>query len=235
MRTRILVVAWGAAAVLVLGAVFAFLGSSVPTPHDFEMLSTADPVPAIAPGSPPAISAGAAAGLDGRWSVGDGSFAGYRVEAVAGQDAVWITGQSGDVSGTIEVRGTSVTAVTITVGIAALTSSLPARDDYIRNRVFQAPLFPTATFRTSVPAVFSPPAVARRQAISAAGVLTAHGVSRGVVAEFEVVVGSPRLQVTGSIPVTFADYGLERPTGGKLAVANSGFFDFRLVLAGPHR
>ncbi len=72
----------------------------------------ADPAPTLSAGA----SVGAAGPLaDGRWTVGAGSFAGYRVhEVLQGHDAT-VTGRTDRVSGQVTVSGGRVTAGTVTV------------------------------------------------------------------------------------------------------------------------
>jgi hypothetical protein len=39
------------------------------------------------------------------------------------------------------------------------------------------------------------------------------------------------IQVSGSVPITFADYSIDNPSGGPASVGDSGTLEFLLVLA----
>jgi len=69
------------------------------------------------------------------------------------------------------------------------------------------------------------------QSLTATGDLTIAGVTRPVTVELEAVLGDGSGQVAGSIPITFADFGVEAPNLGFVSVEPDGFVEFSLVIA----
>jgi polyisoprenoid-binding protein YceI len=91
---------------------------------------------------------------------------------------------------------------------------------------------PTAVFTLTGPVTAaSTPAVGQVQAVTATGELTIAGVTREVTVDLEAVLNEGTGQVAGSIPITFADFGVEAPNLGFVSVEPEGFVEFSLVIA----
>ena len=91
--------------------------------------------------------------------------------------------------------------------------------------------FPTATFvLTDAVTTSAAPVVGEVQTIDATGDLTLAGVTKQVTIELEAVLNADAGQVAGSIPITFADFGVEAPNLGFVSVEPEGFVEFSLVI-----
>ncbi|WP_100343654.1 YceI family protein [Compostimonas suwonensis] len=168
--------------------------------------------------------------LSGAWAIGSGSFAGYRVDEVLYDQHVTVTGRTDQVTGDLTVDGLTLTAATITVDVASISTPEPARDAYFRDSALEVSRFPTATFTLTAPVTAERPAPGEPQSFTAEGDLTMHGVTQHVSVDLQAALTADGGQVTGSIPVTFDDYGVQAPSLGFVTVENSGSVEFLLNL-----
>jgi polyisoprenoid-binding protein YceI len=211
------------AAVVVVGGAAAIFGPSLYA--DWANEAAADE-PTLQQSVVPLPDAEAAAGT---WTVSDGSFAGYRVdEVLQGQD-VTVTGRTEEVTGSVTVADGSITDATVEVDVASVATDEANRDAYFRDEAMEADEFPTATFELTDPAPIEEGATA----VELTGDLTIHGVTQPATVEAEVAgdptTGEP-VQVIGSVPVTFADFGVEAPSLGFVTVEDEGSIEFSLQL-----
>lgn len=169
-------------------------------------------------------------GIDGTWKVGDGSKAGYRVkEVLFGQDAEAV-GRTSDVTGTLAVSGTTVTAAEISVDMTSVTSSESQRDGQFQGRIMSTDQFPTATFTLTKPIdLGTVPAEGDKITVEATGDLTVRGVTRSVTAELHAVRQAGTLVVDGSITVDFDDFDIPDASGGPASVGRTGTLELLLV------
>jgi len=163
---------------------------------------------------------------DGTWTVADGSFAGYRVhEVLRGQD-VTVTGRTEQVTGTVTVEDGSITAAEVEVDMASIATDQPPRDGYFRDQALQVGTFPTATFTLTAPAEVPDGATSARLT----GDLTIRDVTREVTVDAQVAATGGTVQVVGSVPITFEDYGVQAPALGFVTVEDTGSIEFDLRL-----
>jgi polyisoprenoid-binding protein YceI len=179
----------------------------------------------------PTLSASAApadgADSSGTWTVSDGSFAGYRVDEVLQGEDVTVTGRTEDVTGQVTIADGEVTDAEIEVKVATIATDSDRRDGYFRDNAIQAEQFPTATFELTEPAAIEDGATE----VELVGDLTVRGETRPVTVDAEVGGdGASALQVVGSVPVTFVDFGIEAPNLGFVRVEDSGSVEFSLEL-----
>ena len=217
-------------------------------------LSTASPTPsaAAAATTDPSADAGASAtpaggsstttggGLDGTWNVDasigsfsdfSGSFVGYRVEEeLANVGAATAVGRTPDVTGSLTLAGTQITAVEMSADLSTLQSDKSQRDGQLRRQALETDQFPTATFSLTQPIELgSVPADGQVIQATATGDLTIHGVTKSVQIPVEARVAGDVVTVTGSIDILFADYGMNRPTSFLvLSIADHGTMEFQL-------
>lgn len=219
------------AGVIVLGATAAIAG---PIIYRDVIVGEADAAPSVT--ASPSAEADASAGtqaddLSGAWTVGAGSYAGYRVDEVLNGTDVTVVGRTEQVTGTLEVDGLSLTAAEITVDVASIETDSANRDDYFRDTAVRVDQNPTATFvLTEAVVAEEAPAIGEVQTIQATGELTLAGVTQTVTVELQAVLNGERGEVAGSIPVTFADFGVEAPNLGFVSVEPDGFVEFQLQL-----
>ncbi|KQS22546.1 YceI family protein [Frigoribacterium sp. Leaf186] len=216
-----------AAVVVVLGVTAAFAG-----PVIYRDLVVGEPEAAPTAALTPGSSTLDASQLTGVWSIGDGSTAGYRVDEVLNGTDVTVVGSTDQVSGTITVDGTSITAATIDVDVASIATDSGNRDDYFRGTAMQVNRFPTATFTLTEPIEAAVPSDGEVASVDATGELTLHGVTKTVSVPLQAALSGDGVQVSGSIPVTFSDYGVEAPDLGFVSVEDQGTVEF-LVAATP--
>jgi polyisoprenoid-binding protein YceI len=230
-RTKI-ITASIVAGVLVLGAVAAVAG---PVIYRDVIVGEADAAPSVtaAPTSTDPASAAVVdpADLTGSWVVADGSFAGYRVDEVLNGTNVTVTGRTDEVTGSLTVDGLALTEAEFTVDVGSIATDSSSRDAYFRDTALRVSQFPTATFVLTGPVTATAPPVAGEvQTIAATGDLTIAGVTRPVTVELQAVLNATDGQVAGSIPITFADFGVEAPNLGFVSVEPQGSVEFSLVI-----
>ncbi|MBC9928487.1 MULTISPECIES: YceI family protein [unclassified Leucobacter] len=220
--------------VLVLGAVAAIAGPVIY--RDFISAPAAE-APSV--GNDGAGQEAASTELDpstlaGSWIVGDGSEAGYRVNEVLNGTPVTVTGRTSDVSGTFTIgdSGLTLEAAELTVDVASIATDSGNRDAYFRDQAMRVGEFPTAVFTlTEAVTLDAAPGANEIVQTAAAGTLTLAGVSRPVTFDVQVKSDGTSAEIAGSIPITFADFGVEAPNLGFVAVEPSGQVEFQLTAA----
>jgi polyisoprenoid-binding protein YceI len=197
---------------------------------DFEDVSTTTAAPGR-PTSKSAPSSGSAAGVDGTWKVGAGSQVGYRVgEVLFGQDTEAV-GRTSDVTGTVTIAGTTISAASFTTDMTTVRSDQSRRDGQFHNRIMETSQFPEATFRLTGPITLpSVPVDGAEITVEATGEFTIHGVTRPATFPLTAKRDGATIQLNGSIPVVFADYGIDDPSGGPATVKDHGEIEVLLVL-----
>ena len=252
--------AFGLAAIVVAllgaGAVgFSYLFLRGPAPAAVG-LSTASPsAPSADPSGDASATASATAstgasgsstttggGLDGTWNVDpsigsfsdfSGSFVGYRVEEeLANVGAATAVGRTPNVTGSVTLSGTTITAVDLTADLSTLQSDKSQRDGQLKRQALETSTYPTATFKLTKPTELgSAPADGQVVQATATGDLTIHGVTKSVQIPVEARLSGSVVTVTGSIDILFADYGMSRPTSFLvLSIADHGTMEFQLQL-----
>lgn len=169
-------------------------------------------------------------GVEGAWRVGSGSQAGYRVDEVLFGQNVTAVGRTEKVTGELEIAGNRAVSGSFTVDLASVKSDSDQRDGQFRGRVMNTERYPEATFELTEPVDFgSAPAVGEQVSAKASGELTVHGETNSVSFELDAQRTAEGFRVNGSIPVTFADYGIEAPDFGGIAVEDEGSIEFLLA------
>jgi polyisoprenoid-binding protein YceI len=182
-----------------------------------------------------AVSAGQA-GVDGQWTVVPGTStkteAGYRVEEViAGQNAE-AAGRTSKATGTMEIVGTTVKSASVVVDLTSVTSDESRRDNQFRGRIMNVATFPTATFEITQPIDLETlPADGTTITVPAAGNLTMHGTTKAVTVDLEARRNGANIEVLGTIPGLFADYGIPHPSSNFVKTEDRGEIEFLVVFA----
>ncbi|MCL1869013.1 MAG: YceI family protein [Promicromonosporaceae bacterium] len=183
----------------------------------------ADAAPALASATPLADPAG----LDGTWHARSGSFAGYRVDEVLNGNHATVTGRTSQVTADVTLGAGTVTAAKVTVDMASIRTDEPPRDVYFRSTVIRTDQFPTSTFTLTGPVEIPRSGTA----VDLSGSMTIHGVTRQVTLHAQVAQAADgEAQVVGSVPLTFADYGVQAPSLGFVTVEKHGSVEFDLLL-----
>lgn len=170
--------------------------------------------------------------LVGAWSVSEGSEAGYRVDEVLNGTDVTVTGRTDQVEGefAIAADGLTLEAAELTVDVASISTDSNQRDAYFRDQALRTDEFPTATFVLTEPVSLeeAPDAGAVVEA-EATGELTIAGTTQTVTATVQVRSDGSTAEIAGSIPIAFADFGVEAPSLGFVSVEDAGFVEFQLT------
>ena len=216
-----------AAAIAVVGGPFLyihFVAGSAPAPL---VLSTPS---ATSPASGPTSPNPSNVATDGAWNIATGSIVGYRVnEVLFGQSHVAV-GRTGSVTGSMIVSGTTVTQATFTVDMTTVTSDQGRRDAQFNGRIMETSTYPTASFTLTKPiALGSIPANGVQRTLKATGTLTLHGVTKSVTFSVTGRYTGSVVQIAGSIPIAFADWGIPNPSfGGVVTTEDHGILEFAL-------
>jgi polyisoprenoid-binding protein YceI len=214
----------GAGVVLLGGAGLAF-GPGLYANYAASVVDAAPSLDRVDPGAQTAVDLD---NLSGTWSVVDGSYAGYRVDEVLQGNDITVTGRTEEVTGSLTADGLTLTQATVTVDVGSIATTEPPRDIYFRDVALEVAEFPEATFTLTEPVTAEEPVAGEPQTFEATGELTLHGVTQQVTAEMEAVLTADGGQVSGSIPITFEDYGVEAPSLGFVEVEDEGFVEFLL-------
>ncbi len=178
--------------------------------------------------SPPGLSlsttqpGGSPSELQGKWIVGPGSEAGYRVKEkfINQETETEAVARTPKVTGTLAVAisngAVTVTQMKFSVDLTSLQSQdryanyqVYQRDFFVRRIYLQTDVYPTATFNADM-VRFAEPANGR-VSVDVSGKLTVHGSSRPVIAHVEAQATGAQGEVAGSIDVDMRDFGIDPP------------------------
>ncbi len=173
-------------------------------------------------------------GLDGTWSVlsDDSSFAGYRVgEELAGIGVTEAVGRTSAVSGSLELEGSTLTAVNIEVDMTSLRSDDSRRDGAMGRQALETGAFPTATFvLTGSFDLGGIPKEGIAVSVAATGDLTLHGVTQSLEFPLEAQLVGDRIVVVGSVDIVYGDFGIALPAAPILVGVNDhGLIELQLT------
>ncbi|MEX2393725.1 MAG: YceI family protein [Actinomycetota bacterium] len=180
--------------------------------------------------------------FEGSWTVDNTSgsldaepptstYAGYRIsETFAGVGASIAVGRTQGVEGTMEIEGTSITDVDLTVDMTTLRSDKDMRDNALRTRGLQSEQYPTATFKLTEPIdIGSEPDAGEAVQAEATGDFTLHGVTESVTIPLEARASAGKITVVSSFDVDLDDYSIERPTTARVvSIADTGTVEMSL-------
>jgi polyisoprenoid-binding protein YceI len=207
-----------AATILVLGVVGVFVALKVfigPTPAPLAM--------------PPLSATGAgtsSSSIDGTWTVGTGSLAGYRV----GEGFLWqrgsVVGRTSSVTGTVVIANTHVSSASFRVDLTTVKANGKTQPQLAG--ILDTTIYPAATFTLTTPIVASPePTINKTFTANATGSLAIHGVTRSVTFELTARYSGSVLEEAGSIPVVFSNWNIKGP-GWPLQ--SHGVIEFLLIM-----
>jgi polyisoprenoid-binding protein YceI len=161
-----------------------------------------------------------------------GSFAGFRIaEELQSVGSTTAVGRTGDVSGTITIDGTTLTAASFEVDLTSITTNESRRDDKVQSAL-DTNEHPTATFELTSPLDLGDEALASGTvSVTASGELTIHGVTKAVKLPIEAKLVDDTIVLVGSTDITFSDYGVDVPSSPiVLSVSDQGTVEVQLLL-----
>jgi polyisoprenoid-binding protein YceI len=190
------------------------------------------------PGPPPlvlptaAATASAQAGpVEGRWNVGTGSVAGFRVRQTLLGGSGDIVGRTNTVTGAIAVSHSQLTSAAFRIDLTTIKVEDKTSPQFANS--LDTRTYPSATVTLTQPITLSPElttgAIVTAPATSQ---LTLHGVTRVVSFTISGRRTGSALEAAGSIPITFSDWGIRSPRnyGPFGSLDDHGVAEFLLVL-----
>src|ERR671913_706267 len=191
-RTKLLI---GAAVIALVGAgaggVWWFLKDDAPA--EVSLDAAVESVAGADSGSGSAVdgsATGTVDGIDGSWVVdietgefdfesATGTFAGFRIqEELAAIGSTTAVGRTGDVTGSITIEGTALTAASFDVRMTTITTNESRRDGRVQDALETAD-HPTGTFTLTEPVELGEAAASGEPVhVAAVGDLTIHRVTR---------------------------------------------------------
>jgi polyisoprenoid-binding protein YceI len=213
----------------VLGIGGAFIYAAVDEAPPKLALSTTSTTP---DDSTDGTSAVASTDISGEWTATTKSVVGYRVQETLAGAHNEAYGRTSDVTGSMTVDGTKISAVDLSVDMTTISSDRTQRDGQFRGRIMETSRFPTATFKLTQPIDFgSVPAAGTQITKKATGQLTLHGVTKTVTFDVKAPGVGSNIVVNGQIPVVFADYNINDPSGGPARTEDHGILEFLVVFS----
>jgi polyisoprenoid-binding protein YceI len=161
-----------------------------------------------------------------------GSFAGFRIqEELARIGTTTAVGRTGDIEGSVQIDGTTVSAVDVEIDMTTITTNESQRDGAVQ-RALETSQHPTATFTLTQPIDLGDGAAAGQAvAVDAVGDLSVHGVTRSVTFPLEAQLVGDQIVVVGALDVTFSDYDVEVPSAQiVVSVEDHGTLELQLLL-----
>ena len=207
-------------AVLAVGG--AFIYAAVDEPQAKPTLSATDD-------TEPATSE--TGDITGKWTPTAASKFQYRVQETLFGASNTATGETNQVTGSMTINGTTINAVELVVDMTAVSSDRTQRDGQFRGRIMETSRYPTATFTLTQPIELNEiPAAGTPVTRKATGELTLHGVTKTVTFDVKAQrLASGAIEANGEIPVTFADYNINDPSGGPASTEDHGVLVFLAV------
>lgn len=171
--------------------------------------------------------------LAGTYRPTSSSIVGYRVKEVAFGQSGEAVGRTNKVTGSLVIDGTTVSTGKFVVDMTSVQSDEQRRDNQFHGRIMNTSTFPTSTFELTEPITLpSVPDDTTPITVTAKGNLTLKGVTRPVTVGLQARRNGANFEVSGSIPVTFADYGIGNPSfGGVVTTEDRGLLELKLVFA----
>ena len=195
------------------------LGDSAPGKPKLSSSATVD----VGPNATPA----------GTWTIAPGKdvYVGYRIKELFAGDTIEkdAVGRTSQVNGSMTIVGDRVTATTVNADLRSLESNRSPRDNYIHTHAIESDRFPTATFVLTSPITLPPnlhPGVT--QHLVATGRLTLHGVTKPITMPVDARWNGSTIDVVGSVAIVLADYKVQAPKTGVVAVQDHGSLELKL-------
>jgi polyisoprenoid-binding protein YceI len=172
----------------------------------------------------------------GTWTVGPGSFAGYRIrEKLAFLPAPHdVVARTTTMSGSVTVGALEISRAFLSIDTTTLTSDESGRDQAMRTQGLETDRYPRASFLLTEPLPFSSwPELGRVVTRTAAGRLTLHGVTRAVTLPLQGQWTGGEIRIAGSLRIRLADFGIVAPSAGPVSIADTGTIELQLTLVRP--
>ena len=233
MATKHKLRTWSIVAVVVL--LFGVVGGPFVYIHYIEKKApkTLDVSTATIPATNSSAANAAPVPVTGTWKAGaPGTLVGYRVNEDLFGQSTQAYGSTSSVTGTLTIAGTKVTTASFTADLTTVHSDQSQRDAQFQGRIMDTAQFPHATFTLTSPIDFGTvPAPGKAITANATGKLTLKGTTKTVTFPVKAVRKGALLEVSGQIPIVFADYNIDNPSFSGVTTQDHGILEFLLVMS----
>ncbi len=183
------------------------------------------PAPLALPKSHAPAAGVAGASIDGTWTVGTASLAGYRVREDFLGAGNTLVGRTSAVVGQVVIAHGEVSSASFSVELSTVKANGQTQPQFAA--ALGTARFPDANFTLSEPVVpRAAPVINKVFKIHATGLLFLHGttkrVSFGVTARYDGAV----LEEAGSVPVVLSNWGIKAPA----LIEDNGAVEFLLIM-----
>ncbi len=238
-RTRKVLLALLGGGVIVVVAVVAlvyFVIFPTSSPKPFSLSTSSTTSSSSSASSQAGVSS--AAQVAGRWAIGSGSAAGYRVR----EKLAFLPAESQAVGRTSQITGSAtfaaagatvqITQASFKVDVETLKSDRTMRDEKIREIGLESEKYPKSTFVLATPITLPTNALTGKVVhTSATGALEIHGTTKTVTIPLEISLSDTEVQAVGSITFPWSEFDMVAPSvGGFVNVTNSATMEFDLDL-----
>ncbi|MGD0809015.1 MAG: YceI family protein [Acidimicrobiales bacterium] len=183
------------------------------------------PAPLTLPKSHSRAAGVGGASIDGTWTVGTGSLAGYRVREDFLGPGDSLVGRTSAVVGKVVVAHGEVTSGSFSVELGTVKANGKLQPQFAA--ALGTAKFPDATFTLSEPVVTSPgPVINKAFKVNATGLLAMHGTTQRVSFEVTARYNGAVLEEAGSVPVVLSKWGINAPA----LIEDNGAVEFFLVM-----
>jgi polyisoprenoid-binding protein YceI len=140
-------------------------------------------------------------------------------------------GRTGQVTGSLVISGTVVTAADFTVDLASVKSDQGSRDAQFRGFIMETYAHPNGGFRLTEPIQLgSVPAPGQPVGEQATGDLTLRGVTRQVTFSLPAERSAGGVDVSAAIPITFSLWHIPNPSFAVAQLGSTGTIEVLLHL-----
>jgi polyisoprenoid-binding protein YceI len=168
--------------------------------------------------------------MDGRWVVGAGSIAGYRMGYSTPLGRGTRVGRTDKAPGEIVISGTTVPSGTFSIDMRTVECDAGSSCTEHVNQMMDTEHHPFETFVLSTPIELGNiPAAGQQITASVTGQLTLRGVTRVTTFSVKARRNGGRIEVLGSIPVNRDDYGIPDSDEPGFTIDKDGTIEFLLM------
>jgi polyisoprenoid-binding protein YceI len=206
-------------ALLVMTVVGLFLFSDEPAPAPLTLPKQALPATGSSNTS-----------IDGTWTIGQGSLAGYRVQEKVAGFSDTVVGRTSTVTGTVDVVHGEVTSASFRVDLTTVTANGKTQPRLAS--IMDTTRYPDAIFTLTKPIAPGATLSANRPfTVYGTGLLAMHGKTRSVTLAIAARYNGSVLEAAGSTPITFSGWNIQAPSYGSLiSLQNHAVVEFSIVL-----
>jgi polyisoprenoid-binding protein YceI len=196
--------------------------------------AAATPAATVAPTAATAAAPAASqSGIAGNWNATGDSVIGYRVKEILDGQSIEAAGRTNAITGTLLIEDTTAKSVALSVDVTKLTSDKAQRDRQVQGRILDTKNFPTAKLVLAAPIAFGKiPADKEIVSIDTKLSLTIKAATREVSVPIKARRVGETLEITGSIPIKWADWGIDNPSLPPFVTTDdNGVLEFLVVFA----